>query len=97
MRKPAVLLCVCLTIGACSSSPQRPEIPSTLSRVKPVEAMGPSRQAQITAACKFDGGVWRLGLEAQAAFIRNCVEILGHNFRLEVADRQVLVRWIEAE
>ena len=38
-----------------------------------------------------------MGLGDQAAFIRNCVEILGHNFRLEVADRQVLVKWIEAE
>ena len=59
--------------------------------------MGPSRQARVADACKFSPGVWSMGIEEQAAFIRNCVEILGHNFRLETTDRQVLVRWIEAE
>ena len=36
-------------------------------------------------------------MEDQLAFVRNCIEILGHSFRLETTDRQVLVKWIEAE
>jgi hypothetical protein len=59
--------------------------------------MGPARQAVVTEACKFSAGVWKMGMQEQVAFVRNCVEILGHNFRLEVSDRQVLVKWIEAE
>lgn len=72
-------------------------MPPTLHRVKPTAAMGPSRQAEVEAACKFNPGVWRLGLEDQAAFIRNCVEILGPAYRQSEADRAELVRWIEAE
>ena len=59
--------------------------------------MGPSQQEAVQAACKFAPGVWKLGLEEQAAFIRNCVEILGPAYREEVRLRAELVRWIEAE
>lgn len=59
--------------------------------------MGPSRQATVEAACKFAPGVWKVGLEEQAAFIRNCVEVLGPSMRSEALERQVLVKWIEAE
>ena len=97
MLKQAVLLFACLTIGACSSPPRLPDLPPTLHRTKPLEAMGPSRQAEVEAACKFQPGVWRLGLEDQAAFVRNCVEILGPAFRASEADRAELVRWIQAE
>ena len=97
MKLLAALLCACLTVTACASQRQQVEIQPTLKRAKPLEAMGPSRQEQVANACKFSPGVWNMGLEEQAAFIRNCVEILGHNFRLEIVDRQVLVKWIEAE
>ena len=97
MKPLAVLLCACLMATACASQRQQAETQPTLKRAKPLVAMGPSRQDQVADACRFSAGVWKMGLQDQAAFIRNCVEILGHNFRLEVADRQVLVRWIEAE
>jgi hypothetical protein len=97
MLKLAVPLCACLTVMACASRPQLPEMPPTQQRAKPLQAMGPSRQAEVEAACKFQAGVWKLGLEDQAAFIRNCVEILGPAFRASEADRAELVRWIEAE
>jgi hypothetical protein len=51
----------------------------------------------VTAACKFRATFADLELEDQTAFLRNCVEVLGPTLRLEDADRQVLVRWIEAE
>ena len=59
--------------------------------------MGPSKQEQVQAACKFDPGVWKLNLEEQAAFIRNCVEILGPAYREEVALRAELARWIASD
>jgi hypothetical protein len=59
--------------------------------------MGPSRNDLVRDACKFNAGVWQLGLEEQAAFIRNCIEVLSHAYRQESGERLVLVRWIEAE
>lgn len=59
--------------------------------------MGPSKQDQVTAACKFQPGVWRLELPEQVAFIRNCVEILGPAYREEVLLRSELARWIATE
>lgn len=68
-----------------------------LQRVKPLEAMGPSRQALVADACKFRSQFSKLREEEKLAMIRNCVEVLGPSMRLEAAERQVLVRWIEAE
>jgi hypothetical protein len=59
--------------------------------------MGPSQQSQVADACRFNPGVWRLGLEEQAAFIRNCVEILGAAYREEARARLELIRWINEE
>lgn len=59
--------------------------------------MGPSRLVQVTGACKFRSTFPDLDIKDQAAFLRNCVEVLGPTLRLEDADRLVLVRWIEAE
>lgn len=95
--KLATALFVCLMIGACASQPQPPEIPPTLKRAKPLEAMGPSRQEQVVAACKFRPQFRNLEAEDQLALLRNCVEVLGPTMRIEATERQTLVKWIEAE
>lgn len=97
MLKPAVLLCACLLATACASRLPPAEIKPTLQRVKPLEAMGPSQQEAVQAACKFAPGVWNVGLAEQAAFIRNCIEILGPAYRESELLRAELVKWIEAE
>lgn len=68
-----------------------------MQRVKPLEAMGPSRQAQVVDACKFRPQFSNLKAEEQLAMIRNCVEVLGPSMRLEATERQVLVKWIQGE
>lgn len=59
--------------------------------------MGPSQQALVAEACRFNPGVWKLGLEDQAAFMRNCVGVLGPAYREEATLRAELVRWIKEE
>ena len=59
--------------------------------------MAPSKQDQVTAACKFQPSVWKLDLKDQAAFVRNCVEILGPAYREELRFRQEVVRWINSD
>jgi hypothetical protein len=59
--------------------------------------MGPSKKDLVADACRFSPGVWKLGLADQAAFMRNCIEVLGPTFRQSEAERGVLTRWIEAE
>lgn len=68
-----------------------------MHRVKPLEAMGPSHQVQVSEACGFRKELANLTAEEQLAFVRNCIEVLGPAYRDEATLRAVLARWIKAE
>lgn len=93
----AVLVLLSLTIGACASPPPLVEIPPTLPRAKPVQAMAACRTQSVTDACRFRPQFGNLELADQVGMISNCIEVTAAVL-WECAGKQGrLVEWIEAE